>query len=84
MQENVISSVSVITQKNFGATIDNKFNFKSHISEYVKRLVTALSKLTSYLLNSEKKINFQLDNKVTIYLLSSSMDFLLENIEQHH
>ena len=41
--------------------IDNKLNFKSHISELCKkasRKVAALSRLSRYLHNSEKKIIF--------------------------
>ena len=48
-------------QKNLGVTIDNKLNFKSHINELCKKAsqkVSALSKLSGYLYNSEKKINF--------------------------
>ena len=71
-------------QKILGIILDNKLNFKSHISELCKKAVkkiAALSRLSSYLHNSEKKNNFQLDNKITIQLLSSSMDVLLENIK---
>ena len=66
-------------QKILGVIIDNKLNFKSHISELCKKAsqkVAALSRLSSYLHNSEKKINFQLDNM-------DGMDVLLKNIEQH-
>ena len=48
-------------QKNFGSKIDNKLNSKSHISELYKKAsqkVTALSRLSSYLNNSEKKLIF--------------------------
>ena len=54
-------------QKILGVIID-KLNFKSHISELYKKTsqkVAALSRLSSYLHNSEK-INFQLDIKITI------------------
>ena len=48
-------------QKNLGVTIDNKLNFKSHINELCKKAsqkVAALSRLSSYLHNSEKKLIF--------------------------
>ena len=44
-----------------GVTIDNKLNFKSHISELCKtssQKIAALSRLSSYLHNSEKKLIF--------------------------
>ena len=56
-------------QKILGVVIDSKLNFKSHISELCKKAsqkVAALSRLSSYPHDSEKKINFQLDNKITI------------------
>ena len=56
-------------QKIVGVIIDNKLNFKSYISELCKKAsqkIAALSRLSSYLNNSEKKIYFQLDNKITI------------------
>ena len=48
-------------QKIIGVLIDNKLNFKSHISELCKKAsqeIAALSRLSSYLHNSEKKIIF--------------------------
>ena len=48
-------------QKILGVIIDNKLNFKSHISELCKKAsqkVAALSRLSSYLHNSEKKLIF--------------------------
>ena len=48
-------------QKIFGVIIDNKLNFKSHISGLCRKTsqkVAALSRLSSYLHNSEKKIIF--------------------------
>ena len=48
-------------QKAIGGIIDNKLNFKSHISELCKKVsqkVAALSRLSSYLHNSEKKLIF--------------------------
>ena len=45
-------------QKILGVIIDNKLNFKSHISELCRQTsqkVAALSRLSSYLHNSEKK-----------------------------
>ena len=48
-------------QKIIGVIIDNKLNFKSHISELCKKAsqkVAALSRLSSYLHNSEKKLIF--------------------------
>ena len=78
MHENVILYVSRITlilmenrkeQKLPSVTIDNKLNFKSHISELCTKpsqKSAALSTLSSYLHNSEKKINFQFHNKITI------------------
>ena len=56
-------------QKLPSVTIDNKLNFKSHISELCTKpsqKIAALSTLSSYLHNSEKKINFQFHNKITI------------------
>ena len=56
-------------QKILGVIIENKLNFKSHMSELCKKTsqkVAALSRLSSYLHNSEKKINFQLDNQIII------------------
>ena len=49
--------------------IDNKLNFKCRISELCKKAsqkIASLSILPSYLHNSEKKINFHLDKKITI------------------
>ena len=46
-------------QKIIGVIIDNKLNFKSHISELCKKAsqkVAALSRLSCYLHNSEKKL----------------------------
>ena len=46
-------------QKILGVTIDNKLNFKSHISELCKKAsqkIATLSRLSSYLHNSEKKL----------------------------
>ena len=48
-------------QKILGVMIDNKLNFKSHISELRKKAsqkIVALSTLSSYLHNSEKKLIF--------------------------
>ena len=48
-------------QKILGVTIENNLNFKSHISELCKRAsqkIAALSRLYSYLHNSEKKLIF--------------------------
>ena len=48
-------------KKILGVIIDNKLNFKSHISELCKKAsqkIAALSRLSSYLHNSEKKIIF--------------------------
>ena len=48
-------------QKILGVTIDNKLNSKSHISELCKKTsqkIAALSRLSSYLNNSEKKLIF--------------------------
>ena len=48
-------------QKVLGVIIDNKLNFKSHISELCKKTsqkIAALSRLSSYLSNSEKKLIF--------------------------
>ena len=48
-------------QKILGVIIDNKLNFKSHINELCKKAsqkVAALSRLSSYLHNSEKKLIF--------------------------
>ena len=48
-------------KKILGVITDNKLNFKSHISEFCKKAsqkVAALSKLSSYLHNSEKKLIF--------------------------
>ena len=45
-------------QKNLGVTIDNKLNFKSRINELCKKSsqkISALSRLSRYLHNSEKK-----------------------------
>ena len=50
-------------RKVLGVTIDNKLNFKSHISVICKKAsqkIATLSRLTSYLHNSEKKIIFNL------------------------
>ena len=56
-------------KKILGVIIDDKLNFKSHISELSKKAsqkIAALSRLSSYPVNSDKKINFQLDDKITI------------------
>ena len=48
-------------RKILSVTIDNKLNFKSHISELCKtssQKIAALSRLSSYLHNSEKKLIF--------------------------
>ena len=48
-------------QKILGVAIDNKLNFKSHISELCKKAshkIATLSRLSSYLHNSEKKLMF--------------------------
>ena len=48
-------------QKILGVIIDNKLNFKSHRSEFCKKAyqkIAALSRLSSYLRNSEKKLIF--------------------------
>ena len=48
-------------QKILGVTIGNKLNFKSHISGWCKKAsqkIAALSRLSSYLHNSEKKLIF--------------------------
>ena len=48
-------------RKILSVTIDNKLNFKSHISELCKKSsqkIAALSRLSSYLHNSEKKLIF--------------------------
>ena len=48
-------------QKILGGAIDNKLNFKSHISELCKKAshkIATLSRLSSYLHNSEKKLMF--------------------------
>ena len=48
-------------QKILGVIIEKKLNFKSHIRELCKKpsqKVTGLSRLSSYLHNSEKKIIF--------------------------
>ena len=48
-------------QKILGVTIDNKLNFKSHTGELCKKAsqkIEALSRLSSYLYNSEKKLIF--------------------------
>ena len=48
-------------KKILGVIIDNKLNFKSHISELCKKTsqkIAALSRLPSYLHSSEKKIIF--------------------------
>ena len=48
-------------QKILGVITDNKLNFKSHISELCKKAsqkVVALSRLSSYLHTSEKKLVF--------------------------
>ena len=48
-------------QNILGVIIDNKLNFKSHINEFCKKTsqkVAALSRLSSYLHNSEKKLIF--------------------------
>ena len=48
-------------KKVLGITIDNKINFKSDISELCKKTsqkISALSTLSSYLHDSEKKIIF--------------------------
>ena len=48
-------------QKIIGVMIDNKLNFKSHISELYKsasQKITVLSTLSSYLQNTEKKLIF--------------------------
>ena len=48
-------------QKIVGIIIDNKLNFKSYISELCKKAsqkIAALSRLSSYLNNSEKKLIF--------------------------
>ena len=68
-------------QKIIGVIIDNKLNFKSHISELCKKAsqkIAALSRLSSCLPNSEKKLIF---NSV----IASQFSYcpLLENIEQH-
>ena len=48
-------------QKIIGLTINNKLNFKSHLSELCKKAsqeIAALSRLSIYLHNSEKKLIF--------------------------
>ena len=53
-------------QNILGVIIENKLNFKSHISELCKttsQKVAALSRLSSYLHNSEKKLIFNLKIK---------------------
>ena len=48
-------------QKILGVIINNKLNFKSHISELCKKAsqkIAALSRLSSYLHNSDKKLIF--------------------------
>ena len=48
-------------QKFLGVIIDNKLNFKNHISELCKKVsqkIAALSRLSSHLHNSEKKLIF--------------------------
>ena len=48
-------------QKILGVIINNKLNFKGHISELCKKAsqkISALSRLSSYLYDSEKKIIF--------------------------
>ena len=49
--------------------IGNGLDFKNHINELCKKAsqqIAALPRLSNYLHNSEKKNNFQLNNKVTI------------------
>ena len=48
-------------QNTLGIIIDNKLNFKSHVSELcgkVSQKIAALSRLSSYVNNSEKKVIF--------------------------
>ena len=48
-------------QNILGVTVDNKLNFKSYINELFKKIsqkIAALSRLSSYLHNSEKKLIF--------------------------
>ena len=74
-------------QKIIGVTIDNKLHFESHISELCKKAsqkVAALSRLSSYLHSSEKKIVFNSIIKSQFSYCPLVMDILLKNIEQHH
>ena len=48
-------------QKMFSVIIGNRLNFNNHISEFCKKpsqKIAALSRLSSYLRNSEKKLIF--------------------------
>ena len=48
-------------QNILGVTVDNKLNFKSYINELFKKIsqkIVVLSRLSSYLHNSEKKLIF--------------------------
>ena len=55
------SETSSKEQKILGVTIDNKLNFKGQINELCKKTsqkIAALSRLSSYLHKSEKKLIF--------------------------
>ena len=73
-------------QKILGLVIDNKLKFESHINESCKKAsqkIRALCRLSSHLDYSQKKVIFNSYHRSQIQLLSSSMDVLLKNIEQH-
>lgn len=55
-----------------------QIEFQNHINNSCKKYfqkIAALSKLTSYLQDSEEKKYLQLDNEMPIYLLSSGYGF---------
>ena len=66
-------------QKILRVTIDNKLKFKSHVKTYVKKAsqkIWALSHFISKLNYSEMEVIFNASNKVTVQLLSITMNIL--------
>ena len=70
-------------KKNLGLIIDDKLNFKSHITQLCKQAfqkIELLCKLLGFIM-LRKVLQFRF--KISVQLLTSSMNVLLKNIEQH-
>ena len=73
-------------QKILDVVIGSKLNFKSHISELCKKpsqKVAALSRLSSYPHDAEKKLIFNLIIKLQFSYCPLVWIFYTKNIEQH-